>query len=106
MTRVSPRTAAIAASLLCFMPLLARADAAEDKRLAAMEARITQLEDKLATSQKTIDQQAELLKSQATPAVSAGSEPSKLDAFLNTVQINGFVSASYQYQFNNPDNPL
>ncbi|MFI5316770.1 MAG: outer membrane beta-barrel protein, partial [Myxococcota bacterium] len=29
-----------------------------------------------------------------------------LDAFLNTVQINGFVSASYQYQFNNPDNPL
>jgi putative OmpL-like beta-barrel porin-2 len=98
--------AAIAASLLCLTPLLARADAASDKRLAAMEARITQLEDKLAASQKTIDEQSEMLKAQATPAVSAGTEPSKLDAFLDTVQINGFVAASYEYQFNNPNNPI
>jgi hypothetical protein len=100
-------TAAIAATLLCIAPLVARADAAADQRMAAMEARITQLEDKLATSQKTIDEQSEMLKSQATPAVSAGTEPkSTLDAFLNTVQINGFVSASYEYSFNNPDNPI
>jgi uncharacterized coiled-coil protein SlyX len=106
MTRKRPTSAVIAATLLCFAPLLARADTASDKRMAEMEARLTQLEDKLATSQKTIEEQSELLKSQATPAVSAGSETtSKLDAFLNTVQINGFVAASYEYEFNNPSNP-
>jgi uncharacterized coiled-coil protein SlyX len=106
MTRKRP-TAAIAATLLCFAPVLARADAASDKRMAEMEARLTQLEDKLAASQKTIDEQSALLKSQATPAVSAGTETtSKLDAFLNTVQINGYVAASYMYQYNNPDNPI
>jgi hypothetical protein len=106
MTR-RPTATAIAATLLCFTPLLARADAATDKKLAAMEARITQLETKLDASQKTIDEQAELLKSQATPAVSAGTAPaSSLDAFLNTVQINGFVAASYEYSFNNPNNPI
>lgn len=99
-------TAAIAATLLCFGPLVARADSAADQRMAAMEARITQLEDKLSASQKTIDEQEAMLKSQATPAVSAGTEPSKLDAFLNTVQINGFVAASYQYSFDNPNNPI
>ena len=102
-----PMTAAIAATLLCFTPLLAGADKATDAKFAAMEARITQLETKLDASQKTIDEQAELLKSQATPAVSAGTEPaSSLDAFLNTVQINGFVAASYSYQYNNPSNPI
>ncbi len=106
MTGTRPTRAAIAAMLLCFAPLVARADAAADKRMAEMEARLSQLESKLEASQKTIDEQAELLKSQATPAVSAGSEPaSKLDAFLDTVQINGFVAASYQYSFNNPNNP-
>jgi hypothetical protein len=96
-------TAAIAATLLCFAAQVARADAASDKRLADMEQRITSLEDKLSKSQETIDAQAELLKSQATPAVSQGSA---LDAFLSTVQFNGFVAASYEYNFNNPSNPI
>jgi Putative beta-barrel porin-2, OmpL-like. bbp2 len=103
--RISP-TAAIAASLLCFAPLIARADAATDARLAKMEARINQLEDKLATSEATIQKQEEMLKAQATPAVSAGSEPSELDAFFKTVQFNGYVAASYMYQFNNPSDPI
>ena len=106
MTRRRPLSAAIAATLLCFAPLIARADAATDARLAAMEARINQLEDKLATSEATIQKQEEMLKSQATPAVSAGSEPGELDAFFKTVQFNGYVAASYMYQFNNPNNPI
>ena len=106
MTRRGPLTAAIAATLLCFAPLIARADAATEARLAKMEARINQLEDKLATSEATIQKQEEMLKAQATPAVSAGSEPSELDAFFKTVQFNGSVAASYMYQFNNPDNPI
>ena len=105
MTRRRPLTAAIAATLLCFAPLIARADAATDARLAKMEARINQLEDKLATSEATIQKQEEMLKSQAMPAVTPGTQP-ELDAFFKTVQFNGYVAASYMYQFNNPSDPI
>jgi hypothetical protein len=106
MIRTTRTKAAIAAALLCFSPLVARADAAADARFAAMEQRMTQLEDKLATSEKVVAEQAELLKTQATPAVGAGSAPSEIDAFLNTVQIGGYVTASYVYNNNNPDSPI
>jgi len=72
MNRRTTTQAAIAAAFLCFSPQVARADAAADARLAAMEQRMTQLEDKLATSEQTIAEQAALLKTQATPAVGAG----------------------------------
>ena len=74
MTRGTRTEAVIAAGLLCFSPLVASADAAADARLAAMEQRMTQLEDKLAVSEQTIAEQAELLKTQATPAVGAGGD--------------------------------
>lgn len=105
MTRWRTKSAAIAATLLCFCPLAAHADTASDARLAAMEARINQLENKLAASEKTIADQQEMLKAQANPAVSAGSE-SKLDAFLDTVSIGGYASASFIYNNNNPDDPI
>jgi hypothetical protein len=98
--------AAIATALLCFSPLLARADAAADARLAAMEQRMTQLEDKLATSEQTIADQAELLKTQATPGVAAGGAVEKIDRFLSRVDVSGYVSASYVYNANNPSNPI
>ena len=106
MTRRRPEICAIAATLLCFAPFVARADAESDARLAAMEKRISQLEQKLEASEATIQKQEEMLKSQATPAVSAGSEPSSIDAFFKTVEVNGYVAASYMYQLNNPDNPI
>jgi len=107
MTGRRPLTAAIAATLLCFSPLVARADAETDARLAKMEARINQLEDKLATSEATIQKQEEMLKAQATPAVSQGSgDASGIDAFFKTVQFNGYVAASFMYQFDNPNNPI
>jgi hypothetical protein len=98
--------AAIATALLCFSPLLARADAAADARFAAMEQRMTQLEDKLATSEQTIADQAELLKTQATPGVAAGRGVEKIDLFLSRVDVSGYVSASYVYNANNPSNPI
>jgi hypothetical protein len=97
--------AAIATALLCFSPLLAHADAAADARFAAMEQRMTQLEDKLATSEQTIADQAELLKTQATPAVGAGEVVEEIDVFLSRVDVAGYVSASYVYNANNPDDP-
>jgi hypothetical protein len=96
----------IAAGLLCFSPLVARADAAADARLAAMEQRMTQLEDKLATSEQKVAEQAELLKTQATPAVGAGEVVEEIDVFLSRVDVAGYVSASYVYNANNPDNPI
>jgi hypothetical protein len=105
MARSRTWNAAIAATLLCFAPLVARADAASDARLAALEARIGQLESKLEASEKTIADQQELLKAQATPAVSASSD-SKLDAWFDTVTIGGYTSASFIYNQNNPDNPI
>ncbi len=105
MTRRTGTQSAIVAALLCFSPSPALADAASDARFAAMEQRMTQLEDKLAASEQTVAAQQEVLNSRATPAVSAGSEPSALDAFFDTVDMGGFVSASYVYNNNNPDDP-
>ncbi len=105
MTRATRTQAWIAAGLLCFSPLVAKADAAADARLAAMEQRMTQLEDKLATSEHTIADQAELLKTQATPAVGAGEVVEEIDVFLSRVDVAGYVSASYVYNANNPDDP-
>lgn len=106
MIRTMRTEAAIAAALLCFSPLVARADAASDARLAAMEQRMTQLEDKLATSEQKVAEQAALLNSQATPAVGAGEAVEEIDVFLSRVDVSGYVSASYVYNANNPDNPI
>lgn len=105
MTRRLGIQAGIAAALLCFSPLVARADAAADARFAAMEQRMTQLEDKLAVSEQKVAEQAVLLNSQATPAVSAGSAVEEIDLFLSRLDVSGYVSASYVYNANNPDNP-
>jgi hypothetical protein len=106
MIRTMRTQAAIAAALLCFSPLVARADAASDARLAAMEQRMTQLEDKLATSEQKVAEQAALLNSQATPAVGAGEVVEEIDVFLSRVDVSGYVSASYVYNANNPDDPI
>jgi hypothetical protein len=107
MTWIKAPNAVITATLLCFAPLLAHADAASDARLAAMEQRMNQLEEKLAASEKTIAEQEELLNTKATPAVGAGSEPEHpLDPFLARLNVGGYVSASYVYNANNPDNPI
>ena len=105
MTRKTRTQAAIAAGLLCFSPMVARADAASDARLAAMEQRMTQLEDKLAASEAKVAEQAELLNSQATPAVGAGEVVEEIDVFLSRVDVAGYVAASYLYNANNPDDP-
>jgi hypothetical protein len=58
------------------------------------------LEDKLAASEATIAAQRDLLGARVAPA------PSALDRFLESVEIGGHVSASYVYNFNNPDQNL
>jgi hypothetical protein len=59
------------------------------------------LEDKLAASSATIEAQQELLQ-RATPDVSQGSA---LDAFFSKLEVGGFVTGSYLYNFNQPSIP-
>ena len=73
--------------------------AEEPSRLEALEQRLMALEEKLEASEATIEAQRELLKSQAAPAVNDGTG---LDPFLSSVDIGGFITMSYIYNFNQP----
>jgi hypothetical protein len=68
-----------------------------DARFAAMQARIEQLESKLAAQGDELAS----AKQQAAPVTPdvAAAEPS----FFDTVDVNGFVAGSYFYNFNHPD---
>lgn len=78
----------------------AKAEEADvEARFAAMQARIEQLEQKIAAQSEEL-----AAAKQAAPAASAlpdvaADEPS----FFDTVSVNGFVAASYFYNFNDPD---
>jgi hypothetical protein len=83
---------------LLLAPLGARGES--DTSLESLEQRVRALEDKLAASTATIEAQRQLLANQATPAVSQGAPA--LDAFLTGLNIGGFVTGSYLYNFNSP----
>jgi hypothetical protein len=67
--------------------------------LSGLEARLRAVEDQLAASQATVAAQRELLHVRGAGAA----EPSKLSNFLSDLEIGGFVTASYVYNENNPD---
>ena len=76
------------------------AHAAEDvdARFAAMQARIDQLEAKLAA------QGQELAAAKAAPAASATPDVAAAEpSFFDTISVSGFAAASYFYNFNDPD---
>jgi hypothetical protein len=91
---------AVALTLVALMvgPVVALAEGEMTSSMASMEARLLALEDKLAASEATIAAQRQVLGAQQ-PAVSEGG----LDDFLRSLEIGGHVSASYVYNFNNPD---
>ena len=81
----------------------ASASAAEedlDARFAAMQARIEQLEAKLAAQGEEL-----AAAKQAAPAASALPDVAAEDeqSFFDTVNVSAFVAASYFYNFNHPD---
>jgi len=84
-------------TVICYA-LGAKAEEDVDARFAAMQARIEQLEARLAA------QGEELAAAKAGPAPAAlpdvaADEPSLFD----TINVSGFVAASYFYNFNDPD---
>jgi hypothetical protein len=71
-----------------------------DARFAAMQARIEQLEAKLAAQGEELAAAKQAAPpASALPDVAAEDEPS----FFDTVDVSGFVAASYFYNFNHPD---
>lgn len=81
------------------------AEAAEsdvEARFAAMQARIEQLEAKLAAQGEELAATKQVAVAapvaSATPDVAAGEA-----SFFDTIDVSGFVAASYFYNFNHPD---
>ena len=94
------KSKAVAFTLVALMvgPLAARAEGEMTSSLQGLEARLMALEDKLAASEATIAAQQHLIRAQQPVAAEGG-----LDDFLKSLEIGGHISASYVYNFNNPD---
>jgi TolA-binding protein len=98
---------ATAAVLALAAPQLAIADEVEDQ-LRQMQQRMSELEDKLQatndeleSSKQQVEQQQELIQKAGIQdeARGAGSGSPALD-FVNAIEFDGFVAASYNYNFN------
>jgi hypothetical protein len=72
----------------------------EDDRVRMLEDRLRALEDRLAQSDAVIASQREALGVNGGRDVSQGST---LDGFFQTLQVNGSVTTSYAYNFNDPE---
>jgi len=96
--------AAVATALLS--PQLANADDVED-RLRQMQQRMDQLEDRLAATSDQLEASTARVEAQQRVIERAGLEDrsaaSGLMRFLEGVEISGFVAASWNYNFNRPD---
>jgi hypothetical protein len=92
------RALALSCGALLLLPWSAGAEPEPGERMGALEERMRVLEDKLAASEATVAAQRELLQQHA-PEVKQGG----LDPFFNSLVFGGHVTASYGYNFNNPD---
>jgi hypothetical protein len=92
-------------TLLCFaLPAAAEDDDEVAAQLAAMQAHMTQLEQKLvaATDQLAAAEQR-IAAQEALAPTEAVDASSGLAPFLDTIDVSGFVSATYFWNFNDPD---
>jgi len=95
----------VAATLLA-VPQLALADQVEEQ-LQQMQQRMTELEDKLQatndeleTSKERVDQQQELIEKAGIDEVRGAGSGSPAIDFVNAIEFDGFVAASWNYNFN------
>lgn len=101
-----PRWLALAAALsLLVSPQLVRADDVQDQlgamqtQMQQMEERLQATQDQLAATAKRADQQQELIQQAGLDAKAA----SGLSAFLDTLEVGGWVAGSYLWNFNDPN---
>jgi hypothetical protein len=93
---------------LCCLSLPLAVAAADDveAQLGAMQERMSQLEDRLEATEDQLARANERLGEQRSvleKAVQTGPS-SGVTAFLESLEIGGWVSASYWYNFNDPSN--
>jgi hypothetical protein len=93
---------------LVALPQLAAADDVQDQ-LRQMSERMKQLEDKLQATNDQLDQANDRVAEQSqvlekSGLTDEGSAISSLSKFLEDTQFNGVVAASYNWNFNHPDN--
>jgi hypothetical protein len=93
-------TVLVVLSALLLAPLEVQAEQVTEAWKTAMEDRMRVLEDKLEASEVTIRKQNELLRARPAPDVAQGSE---LDGFLGGLELGGHITASYVYNFGDPD---
>ena len=72
----------------------------EDDRVRMLEDRLRALEDRLTQSEAVIETQRAALGDRGKADVGQGSA---LDGFLQSVEVNGHIAASYAYNFNRPE---
>ena len=102
------RTVLLAAASLVLVPALAQADDIATQ-LQAMQERMDQLEERLEATGEELDaandrvEQQEVLINEAGLADPSGSS-SSLMSFVDTIEMSGWLSVSWWYNFNNPDN--
>jgi hypothetical protein len=72
----------------------------EDDRVRVLEDRLRALEDRLNQSEAVIESQRAVLGERGKADVGQGST---IDAFFQTVEVNGHIAASYAYNFNEPE---
>ncbi len=93
-----------AAATLLVAPQLAMADDVDEQlrlmneRMAQMEEQLQATNDELDASKARVDTQQELI----TKAGLDREAQSGLSEFLNATEFSGYVSASYNYNFNQP----
>jgi hypothetical protein len=89
---------------LALAPNAARADDEVKAQLRQMQERLSAVEDQLGAANARVAEQEKLIHDAglATPGVSA--EGNKLATWINSLNFDGWVSASYWYNFNHPDN--
>jgi hypothetical protein len=97
-----------AAAFGCFAGLAGAASAddvegqlrAMQERMAEMEARLEANQDELAVAKQRLEEQDQVIQSADLAGASASSG---IASFLETIDVTGWVSGGYNYNFNDPD---
>jgi hypothetical protein len=96
---------AAASATLLVMPTLAFADDDVEAQLRQMQERMTELENKLDATNEELDSSKERVEQQQALIEKAGIDESQgagsgLSDFINMVEVDGFVAASWNWNFN------
>lgn len=104
--RSSWKTLVVAAAAVLAAPVLASADDADvQEQIRTMQERMSQLEDRLQATDEELSEANRKVEQQQSLIEESGIEragQSALSSFISQTVFDGFVAASYTYNFNDP----